>query len=124
MAVPESSELNEDSVLLEDVAFDDQKRRANVQDPRRAALTSCVAGVMLRRKNTNPDDGFTNDQMRPYVAFALASPVDWLVHSAALLQRCRIEAHSVYSGGSSRATTWRYWQINMSAKTGRRFAPR
>ena len=37
-----SPELNEDSVLLEDVAFDDQ-RRANVQDPRRAALTSCVA---------------------------------------------------------------------------------
>ena len=30
-----SLELNEDSVLLEDVAFDDQKRRANVQDPRR-----------------------------------------------------------------------------------------
>ena len=98
VAVPESSELNEDSVLLEDVAFDDQKRRANVQDPRRAALTSCVAlALCLDVKNTNPDDGLTNDQMRPYVAFALASPVDWLVHSAALLQRCRIEAHSVYS---------------------------
>jgi tetratricopeptide (TPR) repeat protein len=98
VAVPESSELNEDSVLLEDVAFDDQKRRANVQDPRRAALTSCVAlALCLDVRNTNPDDGLTNDQMRPYVAFALASPVDWLVHSAALLQRCRIEAHSVYS---------------------------
>jgi len=53
--VPESSELNEDSVLLEDVAFDDQKRRANVQDPRRAALTSCVAlALCLDVKNTNP----------------------------------------------------------------------
>jgi len=52
--VPESSELNEDSVLLEDVAFDDQKRRANVQDPRRAALTSCVAlALCLDVKNTN-----------------------------------------------------------------------
>ena len=55
VAVPESSELNEDSVLLEDVAFDDQKRRANVQDPRRAALTSCVAlALCLDVKNTNP----------------------------------------------------------------------
>ena len=97
VAVPQSSELNEDSVLLEDVAFDDQKRRANVQDPRRAALTSCVAlALCLDVKNTNPDDGLTNDQMRPYVAFALASPVDWLVHSAALLQRTHQE-HSVYS---------------------------
>ena len=96
--VPESSELNEDSVLLEDVAFDDRKRRANIKDARRAALTSCVAlALCLDVRNTNPDDGLTNDEMRPYVAFALASPVDWLVHSAALLQRCRIEAHSVYS---------------------------
>ena len=96
--VPESSDLNEDSVLLEDVAFDDKKRRANIKDARRAALTSCVAlALCLDVRNTNPDDGLTNDEMRPYVAFALASPVDWLVQSAALLQRCRIEAHSVYS---------------------------
>ena len=116
VAVPESSELNEDSVLLEDVAFDDQKRRANVQDPRRAALTSCVAlALCLDVKNTNPDDGLTNDQMRPYVAFALASPVDWLVHSA-----------RYSSGVASRPTlstrrigpryNLRYWQINTSAK--------
>ena len=72
--VPESSELNEDSVLLEDVAFDDQKRRANVQDPRRAALTSCVAlALCLDVRNTNPDDGLLTTRW-PYVAFALASP--------------------------------------------------
>lgn len=95
---PKGPSLNEDSVLLEDVAFDDKKRRAAIADPRRAALTSCVAlALCLDVKNTNPDDGLTNDQMRPYVAFALATPVDWLVHSAALIQRCRLEAASVYS---------------------------
>ena len=50
------------------------------------ALTKCI-------KNTNPADGLTGEEMRPYAERVLTHPSNWTVYTVALLTRSRLEAH-------------------------------
>ena len=48
-------------------------------------------------QNTNPKDGLTAEQMKPYIARVLAHPNNWMVYSTALFQRARLEFTSRHS---------------------------
>lgn len=97
---PQSVPLHEDSVLLEQgVAYDDDST-STLHQPSlfgNALEQAIVLALCLDVKNSNPDDGLTKEQMRPYVQAVIAEPLNWMTGSAALLQRCRLEAESKYS---------------------------
>ncbi|KAJ1454666.1 hypothetical protein M885DRAFT_521627 [Pelagophyceae sp. CCMP2097] len=96
-------DLNEDSILLEVIKFDDADEAADVEvlapmSPDAVALRQAlVLALCLDVKNSNPDDGLTHEEMRPYVDTALKQASNWLVYSGALYQKCRLESQSVYS---------------------------
>ena len=48
-------------------------------------------------QNTNPKDGLTAEQMKPYIARVLRHPNNWMVYSTALFQRARLEFTSRHS---------------------------
>ena len=48
------------------------------------ALTTCI-------KNTNPSDGLTMEEMKPYVDRVLSHSLNWTVHTMALILRSRLE---------------------------------
>lgn len=99
---PQSVPLHEDSVLLEQgVAYDDEGSTSASHHHNslfgNALEQAIVLALCLDVKNSNPEDGLTKEEMRPYVQAVLAEPLNWMTGSAALLQRCRLEAESKYS---------------------------
>ncbi len=52
---------------------------------------SIVLAFCLDVSNSNPIDGLTNEEMLPYVEKVLKQPINWMIHSTALLQRSWIE---------------------------------
>jgi hypothetical protein len=69
-----------------------QSVSADVVDGPVSVLDQCIIlALCLDVKNHNPVDGLTTEEMRPYVARALDTPLDWTVHSTGLLLRCLVE---------------------------------
>ena len=53
-----------------------------------------ILALCLDVKNSNPADGLTVEEMRPYVSRVLDTPLNWSVHSAGLAARSALEATS------------------------------
>ena len=57
-----------------------------------STLDQCVVlALCLDVSNHNPADGLTNEEMRPYAARVMDTPLNWHVHSTALYVRALLE---------------------------------
>jgi tetratricopeptide (TPR) repeat protein len=100
-AVPETLLLNDDT-LLEKTEFTSSTPSSSsaISDldpnsqPPLDPLDQCILlGLCLNVKNTSPSHGLTAEQMSPYVARVISHPLNWLVHTMALLLRSRLESN-------------------------------
>ncbi|KAJ7031893.1 hypothetical protein C8F04DRAFT_1004517 [Mycena alexandri] len=99
--VPETLPLNDDT-LLEQTAFTSSSpsahsRLAHLDPSSQPALhpldQSILLAMCLNVKNTSPVHGLTGEQMTPYVARVISHPLNWSVHTMALLLRARLESN-------------------------------
>lgn len=99
--VPDAIALNDDT-LLEQTEFtsSDPSRpdsRLSHIDPSSQPplhpLDQCILlSLCLNVKNTSPSHGLTTELMAPYVARVISHPINWSIHTMALLLRARLEA--------------------------------
>ncbi|KIY62828.1 tetratricopeptide repeat domain 27 [Cylindrobasidium torrendii FP15055 ss-10] len=100
--LPDAIALNDD-VLLEKTQFtsssiDNKQSTLSHLDPgKQPALhpldQSIFLGLCLNVQNTSPVHGLTTEQMYPYVDRVISHPVNWSVHTMALLLRSRLESN-------------------------------
>ena len=100
-SLPETLELNDDT-LLEKTEYtssapaDSSSPFSHLDrnsQPALHPLDQCILlGLCLNIKNTSPQHGLTTSQMFPYVSRVISHPVNWSVHTMALLLRSRLEA--------------------------------
>ena len=100
--LPETLELNDDT-LLEKTEYtssapaDSSSPLSHLDPNSQPALhpldQSILLGLCLNIKNTSPQHGLTTSQMFPYIARVISHPVNWSVHTIALLLRSRLEAN-------------------------------
>ncbi|KAJ7610975.1 hypothetical protein FB45DRAFT_1066137 [Roridomyces roridus] len=99
--VPETLQLNDDT-LLEQTAFTSSSPSAHEklshldpssQPPLHPLDQSIMLAMCLNVKNTSPVHGLTSEQMAPYVARVISHPLNWSVHTMALLIRARLESN-------------------------------
>ncbi|KAJ7367677.1 hypothetical protein DFH08DRAFT_829106 [Mycena albidolilacea] len=99
--VPETLALNDDT-LLEQTAFTSSSssahsRLAHLDPSAQPALhpldQSILLAMCLNVKNTSPVHGLTAEQMTPYVARVISHPLNWSIHTMALLLRARLESN-------------------------------
>ncbi|KAJ6491426.1 hypothetical protein C8R47DRAFT_1319720 [Mycena vitilis] len=99
--VPETIQLNDDT-LLEQTAFTSSSpsahsRLSHLDPAAQPALhpldQSILLAMCLNVKNTSPVHGLTGEQMSPYVARVITHPLNWSVHTMALLLRARLESN-------------------------------
>lgn len=100
-AVPETLPLNDDT-LLEKTEFTSSTPSSlstlshldpNSQPPLDPLDQCILLGLCLNVKNTSPSHGLTTEQMSPYVSRVISHPLNWSVHTMALLLRSRLEAN-------------------------------
>ena len=100
-AVPETLPLNDDT-LLEKTEFTSSTASSSStlshldpnSQPPLDPLDQCILlGLCLNVKNTSPSHGLTAEQMSPYVARVISHPLNWSVHTMALLLRSRLESN-------------------------------
>lgn len=100
--LPETLALNDDT-LLEHTEFTSSSagtrngtRLAHLDpssQPPLHPLDQCILlSLCLNVQNTSPSHGLTNEQMSPYVARVISHPLNWSVHTMALLLRSRLES--------------------------------
>ncbi|KAJ7733558.1 hypothetical protein DFH07DRAFT_928735 [Mycena maculata] len=98
--VPETLALNDDT-LLEQTAFTSSSPSAHArlshldpssQPPLHPLDQSILLAMCLNVKNTSPVHGLTSEQMTPYVSRVISHPLNWSVHTMALLLRARLES--------------------------------
>ena len=101
LAVPETLPLNDDT-LLEKIEFTSSTPSSSSplshldpnSQPPLDPLDQCILlGLCLNVKNTSPSHGLTTEQMSPYVARVISHPLNWSVHTMALLLRSRLESN-------------------------------
>ncbi|KAJ7289394.1 hypothetical protein C8J57DRAFT_1706248 [Mycena rebaudengoi] len=99
--VPETLALNDDT-LLEQTAFTSSSPSAHSrlshlspssQPPLHPIDQSILLAMCLNVKNTSPVHGLTSEQMMPYVSRVISHPLNWSVHTMALLLRARLESN-------------------------------
>ena len=98
--VPETLPLNDDT-LLEKTEFTSSAASSSAlshldpnSQPPLDPLDQCTfLGLCLNVKNTSPSHGLTTEQMSPYVARVISHPLNWSVHTMALLLRSRLESN-------------------------------
>ncbi|KAJ1917951.1 hypothetical protein IWQ60_007637 [Tieghemiomyces parasiticus] len=87
---PHTLALNDDTVL-ESIHYTDGGDPTEQGNLR--IIDQCVLlAFCLNIKNTNPSDGLTFEQMKPYVSRVISHPNNWMVHTMALVLRSRLEA--------------------------------
>ena len=100
-AIPETLSLNDDT-LLEKTEFTSSTPSSSStlshlnpkSQPPLDPLDQCILlGLCLNVKNTSPSHGLTAEQMSPYVARVISHPLNWSVHTMALLLRSRLESN-------------------------------
>ena len=101
-SAPETFELNDDT-LLEKTEYtssapaDGSSPLSHLNpnsQPALHPLDQCtLLGLCLNIKNTSPQHGLTTSQMLPYITRVVSHPVNWSVHTMALLLRSRLEAN-------------------------------
>ena len=99
--IPETLPLNDDT-LLEKTEFTSSTPSLSStlshldpnSQPPLDPLDQCILlGLCLNVKNTSPSHGLTTEQMSPYVARVISHPLNWSVHTMALLLRSRLESN-------------------------------
>lgn len=99
-AVPETLPLNDDT-LLEKTEFTSSAPSSSSvlshldpnSQPPLDPLDQCILlGLCLNIKNTSPSHGLTAEQMSPYVTRVISHPLNWSIHTMALLLRSRLES--------------------------------
>ena len=99
--VPETLPLNDDT-LLEKTEFTSSEQSSSStlsyldpnSQPPLDPLDQCIfLGLCLNVKNTSPSHGLTAEQMSPYIARVISHPLNWSVHTMALLLRSRLESN-------------------------------
>jgi tetratricopeptide (TPR) repeat protein len=93
--------LDEYTALLEGIAFDDDSKYRSAGKVAAEKMTvdgkldvldqAILLALCLDVSNSNPADGLTNEEMRPYLDRVLANPLNWMVYSTALLERAWLE---------------------------------
>ena len=100
-AIPETLPLNDDT-LLEKTEFTSSTPSSSSilshldpnSQPPLDPLDQCILlGLCLNVKNTSPSHGLTAEQMSPYVTRVISHPLNWSVHTMALLLRSRLESN-------------------------------
>jgi len=100
-AIPETLSLNDDT-LLEKTEFTSSTPSSSSilshldpnSQPPLDPLDQCILlGLCLNVKNTSPSHGLTAEQMSPYVTRVTSHPLNWSVHTMALLLRSRLESN-------------------------------
>ena len=100
-ALPETLLLNDDT-LLEKTEFTSSTPSLSPtlshldpnSQPPLDPLDQCILlGLCLNVKNTSPSHGLTAEQMSPYVSRVISHPLNWSVHTMALLLRSRLESN-------------------------------
>ena len=98
---PETLPLNDDT-LLEKTEFTSSTPSPSStlshldpnSQPPLDPLDQCILlGLCLNVKNTSPSHGLTAEQMSPYVARVISHPLNWSIHTMALLLRSRLESN-------------------------------
>ena len=101
LTIPETLLLNDDT-LLEKTEFTSSTPSSistlshvdpNSQPPLDPLDQCILLGLCLNVKNTSPSHGLTAEQMSPYVARVISHPLNWSVHTMALLLRSRLESN-------------------------------
>lgn len=99
--IPETLPLNDDT-LLEHIKFTSTLSNKPgsslshldpISQPALHPLDQCILlSLCLNVKNTSPSHGLTSSQMSPYVDRVISHPVNWSIHTMALLLRSRLES--------------------------------
>jgi len=99
--VPEALTLNDDT-LLERTEFTSSTPSAPnsflshlspANQPPLHPLDQCILlSLCLNVRNTSPSHGLTSEQMSPYVERVISHPINWSIHTMALLLRSRLES--------------------------------
>ncbi|KAI9100474.1 hypothetical protein DFS34DRAFT_578699 [Phlyctochytrium arcticum] len=97
LTLPQTLDLNDDT-LLEKISFTKSESTgegaltASNQGNLRVIDQCILLAFCMNVKNTNPEDGMTIEEMKPYVQRVLEHPNNWMVHTMALLLRSRLES--------------------------------
>jgi tetratricopeptide (TPR) repeat protein len=100
-SLPQTLPLNDDT-LLERTEFTSSDPTSNSRllhldpnsQPPLRPLDQCILlALCLNVKNTSPAHGLTSEQMSPYVSRVIAHPLNWSIHTMALLLRSRLESN-------------------------------
>ena len=83
----------DDSILLERTALDLEE----AADELGAENLAVLLALCLDVKNSNPKDGLTAVEMRPYLERVLLHHANWTIYSTALLQRAWLDFESHYA---------------------------
>ena len=101
--VPDTLALNDDT-LLEQTEYTSSQPGHSASTSRLSHLSpssqpplhpldQCILlSLCLNIKNTSPAHGLTAEQMTPYVSRVISHPLNWSIHTMALLLRTRLEA--------------------------------
>jgi len=89
---------HEDSILLEQTAFDGgEAAPRGTREELPPVHLAVILALCLDVKNSNPKDGLTTVEMRPYVERVLVHEANWTIFSTGLLQRAWLDYESYYS---------------------------
>lgn len=99
--LPETLALNDDT-LLEQTEFTSSHPGKSgsflnhinpSSQPSLHPLDQCILiSLCLNIRNTSPSHGLTTEQMYPYISRVISQPINWSVHTMALLLRSRLES--------------------------------
>ena len=101
--LPSTLPLNDDTLLEETEFTHSENTGANPNGPltsldpaNQPALhpldQSLLLALCLSQHNNSPSSGLTASQMLPFLARVIAHPINWSVHTTALLLRARLES--------------------------------
>lgn len=102
--LPETLALNDDTLLESTVFTSSSSSPSSPSTSRLSHLSpssqpplhpldqSSLLALCLNISNTSPLHGLTTEQMSPYITRVLSHPLNWTIHTIALLLRARLES--------------------------------
>eukprot|EP00615_Pteridomonas_danica_P006166 CAMPEP_0114371386 /NCGR_PEP_ID=MMETSP0101-20121206/33275_1 /TAXON_ID=38822 ORGANISM="Pteridomonas danica, Strain PT" /NCGR_SAMPLE_ID=MMETSP0101 /ASSEMBLY_ACC=CAM_ASM_000211 /LENGTH=707 /DNA_ID=CAMNT_0001523497 /DNA_START=255 /DNA_END=2379 /DNA_ORIENTATION=+ len=95
--LPHTEGQAEDSILFEHTEYDAVEDKLENEETLKGDQLAVLLALCLDVKNSNPKDGLTTEQMKPYVERVLIHPFNWTIYSTALLQRSWLDFESTYA---------------------------
>jgi len=113
--LPHTEGQAEDSILFEHTEYDAVEDKLENEETLKGDQLAVLLALCLDVKNSNPKDGLTTEQMKPYVERVLIHPFNWTIYSTALLQRSWLDFESTYA--RDRATLQLQALVDQHGKT-------